>query len=90
MATDKQLVDALRDAAEALLGRKLSQQEINELIAEHFNKATGTNRERARKAIKGFVNIEEGEIVKKSSASDDVDRKVRDLENVIDKWKAGS
>ncbi len=53
MATDQQVIKALRAAAASLLGRPLTPQEEADVV-NRFNNATGTNRERALKTLRGF------------------------------------
>jgi FKBP-type peptidyl-prolyl cis-trans isomerase (trigger factor) len=89
MATDQQLVDALKRAAEVLLGRALTQQEFDNLVAR-FNKATGTNQQRATEALRGLTNLTEAQIGQRKAASDNTDRIIRDLQDTADKWKPGS
>jgi hypothetical protein len=89
MATNSDLVRALRAAAQSLLDRSLTDTENQQLI-ELFNKAAGTHHERAKEALRRFTGLRQVDIEKRASASDNTDRVIRDLENVIDDWKPGT
>lgn len=89
MATDRELVDALQEAAEALIGRPLTHGERQRLI-DSFNKATGTPQQRAREVLRNFTGLTEGQMDKRASASDNTDRVMDDLRNVLDTWKPGT
>ena len=89
MATDKQMVDALEKAAEALLGRALRPGERNDLV-KRFNEAKGTDRDRADEALRKFTNLTEAEIGRRKAASDNTDRIIQDLKDTLDDWKAGT
>ncbi len=87
--TDRQVVDALRRAAENLLGRQLSQSEIDDLV-RRFNNASGSYRAKSREALRGFTGLNESEIRTKTAASDNTDRIITDLDRTLDDWKPGT
>lgn len=88
MATDQDLIDALRKAARAFKGSPLTLDERQQII-EEFNKATGTQKQKARKAVAKTASVDES-LVERTYASDDADRSVRDLDNILDDWTPGS
>ncbi len=87
--TDRQLTDALRRAAETLLGKGISDAEFNDLV-NRFNRAQGNSQQRSIEALRGFTGFSEITIRAKAAASDNTDRIIRDLENTIDEWKPGT
>lgn len=89
MATDRDLIRALESAAEALVGKTLSGADKQRLI-DLFNKARGTNQDKAKEALRSIAGIGPQELQKRASASDNTDRVIRDLENVIDQWNPGT
>jgi len=89
MSTDRDVVNALRRAAEALIGRRLTDEEAARLLAL-FNKARGTYRQRANEALRQFAGLTEAGIRKYAAASDNTDRIITDLEIVMDQWKPGT
>jgi hypothetical protein len=89
MATDRQLVQALVSAAESLLHRPLSQTEQNQLL-NYFNDAQGSAFARAQAAVNRLRLIELTLNEKRAAASDDTDRIMNDLKNIVDQWKPGS
>lgn len=89
MSTNRDLVNALNKAAKELINRELSQEEVNQLV-RFFNESSGTNYERALKALSKFTDqTEQAEqtIFEKSAASDNTNRVMGDLKDVIDSWE---
>ncbi|MCK4504663.1 MAG: hypothetical protein KAW14_03530 [Candidatus Aegiribacteria sp.] len=86
MTDDRQLVEALKKAAEQVLKRSLSESETSELI-RFFNEAKGTTANRAKKAITKIARISDSELMEKIASSDDTDRIMHDLEAVASEWK---
>lgn len=87
MATDREFVEALRRAAEHLTGRQITRPELDGII-DRFRKSTKpTTRGRAFEALDGLWPLTEGQT---KAASDNADRVIRDLENVIDDWDPGT
>ncbi|QDU25415.1 hypothetical protein ETAA8_04830 [Anatilimnocola aggregata] len=82
MPTNSQIIDALKRAAEALKGQTLTQNELDSVIDE-YNRTSGTHRQKSRKAMKTGTGLTDDQIEKRASASDDVDRKIRDLEGLL-------
>lgn len=89
MATDRQLVTALQTAAEALLDHRLSESEQQQLL-DYFNKASGSNQERGKEALRKITRLPQIDIHKRASASDNTDRVIRDLEDILSDWKPGT
>lgn len=87
--TNKQVVDALKRAAENLLGRTLTQTEADELV-RRFNAAPGLHRERAREALRQFTGLTEEQLRVKAASSDNTDRLMGDLQQTMDDWKPGT
>jgi len=86
MTSKHDVVDALRRAAEALIGRSLTPDEVTQLI-DLFNRADGSYREKAREALRRFTGLSEAQIREKTAASDNTDRVITDLHDILDKWK---
>ena len=85
--TDKNDVKiALILAAEALIGRKLTESEINELIRA-FNKAKGRYYNRALQALEEQSGLSRDQILKEASATTDTDRIMQDLQSTLDNWE---
>ena len=89
MATGDNVRDALRKAAEELLNRTLTRQEIDELI-RRFNQAEGSYRDRAQGSIAEIYRIDRAQLVEKTAASDNTDRLINDLKRTLDDWKPGT
>ena len=89
MATDRELILALRKAAEDLVRRRITDQEADALL-KHFNESQGTHYERARLALARFANISTLQINERAAASDNTDRILKELDTVTKNWKPGS
>ena len=83
--SDQDIIQALRRAAEALVGRPISGEELNTLI-QHFNQTSGTEYQRAIGTLSKFAGISEARIVEKTAASDNTDRLIQDLQATISQW----
>ncbi len=89
MSTDRQLIAALNTAAATLLDRRLSEAEQKQLL-DYFNNASGTHQERGKEALRKITSLPQIDIQKRASASDNTDRVIRDLEDILRDWKPGS
>lgn len=89
MATTTELRAALKRAASALVNRELNDIEIDRLIST-FDKAKGTNYERALEALTEGTKLSRPELMQKAAASDNTDRAMKDLKNTVINWKPGS
>jgi len=89
MASDQQLRNALNAAAEQLINRKLTPEEVNRLV-KLFNESKGQNKARTREALTNFSRLNERQLLEKCAASDNTNRVFKDLDNVITNWKPGS
>jgi hypothetical protein len=89
MASDQQLINALCAAAEQLINRKLTTEELDRLV-KLFNESKGQNRTRTREALTNFSRLNENQLLEKCAASDNTNRVFKDLDNVITNWKPGS
>jgi hypothetical protein len=87
MATDNDLILALRECAEAELNRPLTADERKELI-EVFNRNSITSAElRAKKTIQEFCEGKTQLLNESVTASANTNRKMNDLINVLKNWK---
>lgn len=86
MATDQDLANALKRAAENLVNRSLTEADINRLV-DNFKREEGTARQKAREALRKFAGLTEQELSVKSAASDNTDRLIVDLQQTADNWK---
>jgi len=77
-----QMTDVFRRAGEILLERELEPQEIRTLT-ETFQQGEGTPYERAMRAIRRVLNVEQ--IRSRGASSDNTDRAVRDLRDVLER-----
>jgi hypothetical protein len=84
MSSVDPLKEALRRAAEKILSRPLNTKEADDLYKD-FQTATGTEREKADKALARATKLTEKEASQR--ASDNTDRVMQDLQNVIDSRK---
>ncbi|WP_243295908.1 hypothetical protein [Geothrix mesophila] len=83
MATNDDLIRALQIAAEHLLGRNLTTQELSALL-DRFNKTPGRPVEKALGALEGLGGRTSRELAK--TASDNSDRIINDLIQVANSW----
>jgi len=89
MANDEELLTSLRKAAEAIVGRSLTEDEASRLI-KLFNESSGTHYERAKSSITKLASVTEHQLQEKVAASDNTDRVMQELEDTINNWKPGS
>ena len=89
MSTDRDLVTALRKAAEVIVGRSLTDTEANRLV-QLFNESSGTHYERSKVSITKLASITERQLQEKVAASDNTDRVMQELLDTINNWKPGS
>jgi hypothetical protein len=87
--TDRDVRASLARAAEALLGRTLQPSEVDDLM-RRLQRADGTFRDRANEALRGFTGFTDTQIRVKAASSDNADRVIKDLENILDDWKPGT
>ena len=85
MATTTEVVRSLTSAAEGVLGRKVTPPEQHQLL-NFFVHATGTDTERALKAIRQFCNLTDDQLQVKLGSSDDTNRKMEDLKRTLEAW----
>jgi len=64
------IAKALKTAAEALLGRKLAENEAKQLLA-YFDEATGSTKHRCASALKKFTGLSRKELRKRAENRDD-------------------
>ncbi len=89
MATNSELRTALKKAAGSLINRDLNEVETERLIST-FDKATGTNYERALEALTESTKLTRPELMQKAAASDNTDRAMKDLKDTVVNWKPDS
>jgi hypothetical protein len=82
MASDWEIDRALQAAAEAVVGRRLSTTELDRL-KQSFRSKVGGTRFRFSRAIDETFGISEGTQQQKTAASDNLDRLVTDLVNLV-------
>lgn len=87
MATAAQVVKALQVAAEDLLGRKISQAELDSLT-KIFDQTSGGPSDRMTKALAEFCQIAPDLLLEKRSASSNTNRLMIDLQSAITQWTA--
>ena len=68
----------MREAAEKLVGRRLTEQEISRLYRS-YQQEVGTPYKKTIKALQSFSSLTESQILEKRAASDDLDRVMQDL-----------
>ena len=88
MANDRQLIQALKSAAESITGNTLSSNEVSEL-REIFNATRAkTNTERAYRALITFaIRKQKKPLYETKAASDNTNREMDDLDDVVKNWK---
>jgi hypothetical protein len=82
MATEKQIHEAIRAAVENLLEKRITQSQFD-IVIDYYNKAKGTPEQRAKEALRKSTGLTDAIIEKRASASDNTDRVIRDLENIL-------
>ena len=78
MANEHQIRSLLREVAEKLTMRKLTDAEASRLY-DLYQKEYGTPYSKAASALGKFSGLSERQIIEKRSASDDLDRVMQDL-----------
>ena len=86
MAKNKTVINAIRRAAAALVGRPVAQDEIDRIM-ERIEQATGNSRERALTALGDFAQIPRDHLTK-LEASPNVERAIEELKKALDKADA--
>lgn len=86
MSTDRDLINALKNVASKLTHRTITEGDEAQLI-EYFNKSEGTSYQKAISSLKKFCSLTDQQINEKAAASDDTDRVIQDLNNVLKDWK---
>jgi hypothetical protein len=84
MASEYEIKRLLRDAAEKLIGRKLTEQEATKLY-EFYQQEYGTLYNKSVNALSKFSSLSESQIRQKRSSSDDLDRVMQDLKRETEK-----
>ena len=83
MANEFEIKRMLREAAEKLLGKRLTEQEISSLY-RFYLEASGSSYNKAVESLSKFSQLSKSQIIEKRSSSDDLDRVMRDLERKLD------
>jgi len=83
MASEYEIKRLLRAAAEKLLDRKLSEQEISKLY-QLYQQEYGTPYNKTIKALSEFSALSESHIIEKRSSSDDFDRVMQNLKRELE------
>ena len=84
MANEIEIKRLLRQAAEKLTGRTLTEQEANRLY-QFYEQAYGSTYSKTIDALTKFTHLTEKQIIEKRSSSDDLDRVMKDLLRQLDK-----
>jgi hypothetical protein len=87
--SDKQVEQAITKAAEALLSRPLLPHEVADLV-RRMQRADGTFRQRANEALRGLTGLTDAQIKIRAATSDNTDRVITDMQNVLDEWVPGT
>lgn len=83
MANEYEIIRLLREAAEQLIGRKLTAQETTRLY-QRYQQAHGTPYKKSIDALSEFSQLTERQIIEKRSSSDDLDRVMQDLKRELE------
>ncbi len=83
MPNEFEIKRLLKEAAEKLTGRKLSEQEVSKLY-QFYQQAYGTAYRKTIDALSKFSSLTEKQIIEKRSSSDDLDRVMQDLARRLD------
>jgi hypothetical protein len=83
MASENDIRRLLREAAEKLIGRKLTEQEVSKLY-QLFQQEYGTPYNKTIKALSKFASFSESQVIEKRSSSDDFDRVMQDLKRELE------
>jgi hypothetical protein len=74
---------AFRTAAKRVANREISEQELRAIV-DAYEKALGSTRDKAIRGIAKGLGESEQSVRDKCAASDDADRDMRDLQDVLD------
>ncbi|WP_411827776.1 hypothetical protein [Luteolibacter sp. AS25] len=87
MASDQELIQALKSAAKSITGKDLSSSDVSELL-DIFNATRAqTKTERAYRALITFaIRRQKRPLYESKSASDNTDREVDDLDKTVTDW----
>ncbi len=83
MASEFEIKKLLREAAEKLVGRRLSESEIEKLYLL-YQQEVGTPYKKTINTLQSFSSLSESQILQKRSASDDFDRVMRDIKRELE------
>jgi hypothetical protein len=83
MASEYEIKRLLRQAAEKLTGRSLTEQDVGKLY-QFYQQAYGSSYNRTIEALTKFSSLTEKQIIEKRSSSDDLDRVMQDLLRQLD------
>ncbi|MGD0573410.1 MAG: hypothetical protein ABSB11_10390 [Sedimentisphaerales bacterium] len=83
MSSEYEIRRLLREAAEKLAGRKLTEQEASRLY-QSYQQASGTPYNKIIIALSIVTSFSEGQIIEKRSSSDDFDRVMQDLKRELE------
>ena len=83
MASEYEIKRLLRQAAEKLVGRSLTEQEASR-IYQSYQQAYGTSYNKTIEALSKFSSLTKKQIMEKRSSSDDLDRVMQDLLRQLD------
>ena len=86
MSTRFDVRRALQHAAEDLIGRRLTDQEADDLMTR-FDRASGDDYDRTIDALSGQTKFSDKEIRAKASVSDNTDRLIDDVVQAIQDLK---
>lgn len=78
MASEYEIKRLLREAAEKLIGRILTEQDASRLY-QYYQQAYGSTYNRTIEALSKFSSLTEKQIIEKRATSDDLDRVMQDL-----------
>ena len=83
MANEYEIRRLLREAAEKLVIRKLTDQEVSRLY-QLYQQEYGTPYSKTIKALSKFSALSESQVIEKRSSSDDFDRVMQDLKRELE------
>lgn len=89
MATNKQVINTLIQAAENLREQELNSEETNQLI-RLFNQGSGASYERALRTLSQYTDLNQNEILNRAAESEDLDSILMDLQFQMENWRPGS
>jgi hypothetical protein len=83
MASEFEIKRLLREAAEKLTGRMLTEQDISKLY-QFYQQAYGSAYNKTIEALSKLSSLSERQIIEKRSSSDDLDRVIQDVVRKLD------